>query len=193
MLGKRIRAKLHGLFEIMRDQVCSDFCIRCSTEYVTECAQMLAQRRIVLDHAIVHENDFAVATRMRMRVQVARLSMRRPACVSDPGRPLDRILFAKFRQLSHSACFLANSDPVARLQRNPGAVVTPVFESKKSFDQVIKCLFGANVSDDPAHEWRLRRNERVQSAKMSICRRQSFGQITNPISRRLQGLLKFTM
>ena len=98
------------------------------TEHVPLRLQLGAQRRGVLDDAVVHHRDVAAAVDVRMRVDVVRLTVRRPARVRDADAAFER------RGSVDSTCrtlpaALWHLEPAARDQRHARRVVAAVLQA----------------------------------------------------------------
>jgi hypothetical protein len=65
--------------------------------------------------------------------------------------PGDVFVFGKFDQIGHFTLLLVNVQ-VSVLQGNARAVVTPVFQSGKAFNEDRISVFGSDVSDYSAHD-----------------------------------------
>jgi hypothetical protein len=52
--------------------------------------ELVAERGVVLDHAVVHERELAALIKVRMRFGIADAAVRRPARVGDAGLACDR-------------------------------------------------------------------------------------------------------
>ena len=110
--------------------MCGDLCVRGRVKRITEFSQPVPQNGIILDHAVMNKNNLAIPARMRMGIDIARLTMRCPPGMTDPCRPVDRVLLAHFGQLRYSSRFFANSNLVAVLQGDPGAIVPAIFQTE---------------------------------------------------------------
>ena len=65
--------------------------------------QLLLQGQIILDDAVMHHHDVAVAIAMRMRVLFGGPSVRRPARVADAVGPVHRIQRQRVFQVAQLA------------------------------------------------------------------------------------------
>ncbi len=78
--------------------------------------QAFAQLLIVLDDAVVHDRDLALAVaaaEMRMRVAVGRLAVRRPARMPDAAGTVQTALFADLLlQIGNAAAGFDNAQAV---------------------------------------------------------------------------------
>ena len=85
----------HGVFqiavEIFLDQVRDHFGIGLGAEAWPSSMKLVLERQIILDDAVVHHHDVAVAIAMRMRVFLGGPAVRGPARVADAVGALDRI------------------------------------------------------------------------------------------------------
>ena len=73
------------------DQVRDDFRVRFGLELVALRLELVLQIEIVLDDAVVDDDDAAGAVTVRMRVLLRRPAVRRPSRVADAVRAVDRI------------------------------------------------------------------------------------------------------
>ena len=95
-------------------------------------SELSPQRLEVLDDAVV--DDCEPARGVGMRVGLGRLSMRRPASMADPDRPLEG-LGAKLGLKVLELALGAPARELSVLQRSdPGRVVTPVFKALQRVD-----------------------------------------------------------
>ena len=115
---------------------------------------MLLERGIILDHAVVNENKFSVATRVRMGVVFGNAAVRRPTGVPDTDMPAQR----NFRR---ALCQLRNPpDGTHRLKRmrlipdrQSRRIVAAVLHAGQTFQKDRQCLFFPDVADDAAHNF----------------------------------------
>ena len=73
----------HVFVELMGHQVGDRFGIGPRAKDVAQLLQLIAESGVVLDHAVVHQHDFAVAAHMRMRIDVRRRAMGGPPRMTD--------------------------------------------------------------------------------------------------------------
>ena len=86
----------HGVLEavvlhLALDEVRDDFGVRLGDELVALALQLLLQIEVVLDDAVVDDDDLAGAVAMRVRVLLGRPAVGRPARVADAVVAVDRI------------------------------------------------------------------------------------------------------
>ena len=78
------------VFHLALDQVRDDLGVGLGDERVPFLLQLLLQIEVVLDDAVVDDDDAAGAVAMRMRVLFGRAAVRRPARVADAVLAVDR-------------------------------------------------------------------------------------------------------
>src|SRR5690606_17272743 len=103
--------------------------------------------------AVVDEREPPLVAEMRMRVDVGRAAVRRPAGVADSRAAVgDRVLVQLVDEHPELAGTLAGAElPLAREHRHPGGVVAPVLEAFEAADEHIEAAARADVSHDSAH------------------------------------------
>ena len=77
------------------DQVRDDFGVGLRKELYAALLESRAERRVVLDYAVVDEGEIAAIGYMRVRVGDGRKAVRRPACVRDADRVFAALVFWK--------------------------------------------------------------------------------------------------
>ncbi len=78
-------------FEVLLDQMRDDFGVGFGLESVALRLQLVLQRKIVLDDAVVHHHDVAGAIAVRVRVLFGGTAVRGPAGMADAVRPIERV------------------------------------------------------------------------------------------------------
>src|SRR5580700_3045151 len=95
--------------QVLLDQVGNDFGIGLRPELVAFLDQLALQADVILNDAVVHDNDLAGAVAMRMGVLFGRTSVCGPAGVTDSVGAVERVeaddLF-QIAQLSLGAAYL---------------------------------------------------------------------------------------
>ena len=86
----------HGVLEAVAvhlalDQMRDDLGVGLGLELVSLRLQLVLQLEVVLDDAVVDDDDAAGAVAVRMRVLLGRPSVGRPARVADAVEPVDRL------------------------------------------------------------------------------------------------------
>ena len=77
------------------DQVCDDFGVGLRKELYAALLESRAERRVVLDYAVVDEGEIAAIGYMRVRVGYGRKTVRRPTRVRDADRVFAALVFWK--------------------------------------------------------------------------------------------------
>ena len=112
---------------------------------VSSCAQLVE----ILDDAVVDDRD--AVGRMRMRVDLGRPAMGRPAGVADADRAGERLASQPLLEVLELA-FGAAARQVALLQRrDAGGVVAAIFEALERIDHQGRDRLATQYPDDPAH------------------------------------------
>ena len=116
------------------------------------CLQKLPQLEIVLDDAVVDQRDLAVLADMRMGINVIRLSMGRPAGMTDAGRPVQgRAVLRQLHQVFQPPLRFGNLEAVLTRHTDARRVIAAVFQPRQSFQQDRSRLLLADVSNDTTH------------------------------------------
>src|ERR1700736_798468 len=102
---------------------------------ITVAHQLIFDRLVIFDYAIMNECDFSAGVKMWMRIFVGDLAVRSPSSVADPKVPSRRFLLHQFSQRCDSAGAFASLDVIAVHNRNPGRVITAIFEPPQPVQQ----------------------------------------------------------
>src|SRR5205085_821748 len=113
--------------------------------------QLISDRRVVFDHAVVHERELAALVEMRMRIFVGNLAVRRPASVTDAVIAARRLLRHQAREIGDTPCALTRLHASAVYDCNSGRVITAILEAPQSIEQAGSSLRTSNVTDNSAH------------------------------------------
>ena len=116
--------------------------------------QLIFQRLVILDHAVVHECQLPSRVEVRVGVLIGRLSMCGPARVADAESSGRRLLRHEFCERSDSPGALARFDVLAITDRNPGGIVAAIFEATQTVEQDGSCFRTSDVTDNATHEER---------------------------------------
>ena len=147
----------HGRLEVAvvvhLDQVREHFGVGFALENVAELDQTGAQRRIVLDDAVVDDGDLPGAVHMRMGVGVRRTPVGRPARVSHADRPGEAFAVAQaLRQARQLPLGFRTGQHAGSVDDgDPGAVVAAVLEAPERIENDGNAIALTDVSYDPAH------------------------------------------
>ena len=110
--------QLHVLLEISIDQMRHDLRVRFRMKLVTLFLQLLFQRLIVFDDAVVHEH--AAFRAVRVGVLLRGLPVRRPSRVADPYGAIEFFLLERLLKIGEFADRAPNFDFIALQHRNAG-------------------------------------------------------------------------
>src|SRR5205085_7622133 len=116
--------------------------------------QLLAQRRVVFDHAVVHQSDFAALVEMWMRIFVGYFSMGGPASVADPVLPRGRFFGHQFGEVRDAPRAFPRLDLPAIYDRDAGGIVTAIFETAQTVEKYGRRFLPSDVSDNSTHNFR---------------------------------------
>ena len=137
---------------LLLDQVRDDFGVGLGDELVAAALQLLLQLEVVLDDAVVNDDDLVGAVAMRVGVLLGGAAVRRPARVARDrrGREIGVVGDHRFeiRQLPGAA---ANVEAVAVDDGDASRVVAAILEPAQALDEDRDDGFVADVSDDAAH------------------------------------------
>ena len=114
--------------------------------------ESVAQLAEVLDDAVVDDGDLAGAVAVRVRVQVVRASVRRPARVGEPDGGVRGPVGDGGLEVDQLAGALLDEQVAGIVhERDPGRVVATVLEPFEALDEDRTRLPGPGVADDAAH------------------------------------------
>ena len=122
----------------------------------SEVVRALLQQRVldllvIFDHAVVHEGEFAALVEMRMRILIGRFAVRRPASVADAVSARRGRFGEELREPGDAAGAFARLDMLAINDRDPGGIVTAIFEAAQTIEQDGRCFRTSDVSDNATH------------------------------------------
>ncbi len=151
----------HGIFErhpvltgadVLLDQVRDDLGVGLRHERVPFLGETAFDLQVVLDDAVVNDDDAAGAVAMGVRVLLGRTAMRRPPGVSESVHAVERLQTQRFFEVAeftlgspdvHRAAFVDDSDP--------GRVVAAILELLQAVHDDGYDLLPSDVSDDSTH------------------------------------------
>ena len=133
------------------DEVRDDLRVGLGDERVPFELQLLLQIEIVLDDAVVDDDDAPGAVAMRMGVLLGGPPVRRPARVADAVLAVERTRHDRFLETRELAGAAAQLDRAVAHDRDAGRVVAAILETPQPVDQDRKDLLVADVADDAAH------------------------------------------
>ena len=88
--------------------------------------QLVAQLAEILDDAVMHERD--ARRRMRMRVDLGRRAMRRPARMADAGVAGERMRMQHLVEIGELAGRAAAFDMAVHQRGDAGGIIAAIFE-----------------------------------------------------------------
>ena len=137
------------------DQVNSDLGVGVAGELDAGGLQFVAQRRVVLDDAVVDDGDLARGVAVRVRVAVGGTSMRGPAGVAEAGAAGQAGgigLGERFLQVGQPAGPPTNRQLAGAVdQRDARRVVAAVLHPAQRVDHDVQGGLVPDVADDSAH------------------------------------------
>src|SRR5207245_5704395 len=154
-------SRVAGLFDEMGD----DLGIGLGLELVTQCAQLALQLFVILDDAVVDDDERAAAVAVRVSVLLGGAAVGGPAGVPDAERPLEAREAQGFLQVAELACAPHDLESAAVHDRYAGGIIAAVFEAAEAVQEDRADLLVSDVPDDPAHSgseyrpWRASRQD----------------------------------
>ena len=129
-----------------------DFRVGLGDEFVPFCDQLLLQSQVILDDAVMHHDDVAVAIAMRMGILFGGPSVRRPARVADAVGAFHRVQPQNLFEVAQLALRPPHAQAVALFEhRDPGRVVAAVFQPLQPIQDDGNCLLISDVANDSTH------------------------------------------
>ena len=113
--------------------------------------QLLAQVGEVLDDAVVHHGDAAVAAGVRMGVGLARAAVGCPARVADAAGAFEVEMPQRVRQAGNLALAVHHLELAVLVDGHSGAVVAAILKARQALDQDALRRARARETDDSAH------------------------------------------
>ena len=113
--------------------------------------QLVLQVEVVLDDAVVHDDDLAGAVLVRMGVLFSRPAVRGPARVADAVDAFERLRVDRLLEVHELARASAALDLPVADDGDARRVVTAIFEPPQSVDEDGHNFLRAEITDDSAH------------------------------------------
>ena len=138
--------------QLLLDQVRDDLGVGLGDELVPLALQLALQLEVVLDDAVVHDDDAAGAVAVRVGVLLGRPAVRGPAGVPDAVFAVERVGLDRPPR-DWRACPALRRRLMSPFlhDRDARRVVAAVFEPPQAVDQDGNDGLGADVADDAAH------------------------------------------
>ena len=145
-LGKTAR-----LGPVLLDQVRQYLGVGLRLEQVTFGLEPGLDRQIVLEDAVVHDDDGARAVGVRVSVLLRRPAVRRPPRVPDPERAVERALPEHRLQVAQPAGAPPDLEHPVGHHRDPRGVVPAVFQPLEPVQDDAGGALSPDVPDNPTH------------------------------------------
>ena len=142
-------SQLHARLEIFVDQVRDHFRVRFRVKLVSLVLQLLFQRLIVFDDAVMHE--YATLRAVRMGILLRGLPVRRPTCVADPHGAGELFLLERLLKIGQLADTTPDFNLLALQHRNASRVVASILQLGQTADENRHRLLISHISDDSTH------------------------------------------
>src|SRR5579864_3778527 len=134
------------------DQVGDDFGISFRGELVTFLDQLLFEREVILDNAIVDHHDPAGAVAMRMGILFTGTAVRGPASVADPVGAIERLGTDDLFQITQLAFRATNLQAFAVAgDSDSSGIVPPIFQPPEPINDDRNNRLLPYIADNPAH------------------------------------------
>src|SRR5207244_10848922 len=97
--------------------------------------ELFAQRRVIFDHAIVHQRDFSALVEMRMRIFVGYFSVGGPTSVADAVLARGRFFGHQLGKVRDSSGAFARLHLLTIYARDAAGLVTAIFGAGKTIEK----------------------------------------------------------
>ncbi len=129
----------------------NDFGVGFRDEFMAELLQLFLEVQVVLDDAVVDDDDLAGAVQVRVGILFRGPSVRRPARVPHAIKALERLRVDRLLEVHELARAPATFDLPVSDDRHAGRIVAAIFEAAESINQDGNDFFRAEITDDSAH------------------------------------------
>ena len=155
--GHLFHSIAHGAFEIAVEvflhQMRDDLRVGLGDEFVPFRDQLLLQGQVILDDAVMHYDDIAVAIAMRMGILFRGPAVGRPARVADAVGAFHRVQPQNLFEVAKLALRPPYSQAVALFQYGDARRVVPaVFQPLQPVQDDGDCLLISDVPNDSTHK-----------------------------------------
>ena len=145
-----------GVFEVtgvvFLDEMGDNFGVGFGDEIVALRAELVLQREIVLDDAIVDHDDVAGAIAVRVRVLFGGTAVRGPAGVADAVGAIHGIGTDGFFEIAQFAGGAANGELIVAVEdRDAGRIVAAIFQSPQAIEDDGDRFTRSEITDYSAH------------------------------------------
>jgi len=147
----------HGVLETVvlhfaLDEVRDDLGVRLGREHVSLALQLAFQLEVVLDDAVVHDDDPARTVAMRVSILLRGSAVRGPAGVADAVQTVERLFTDGALQVGQLARGASQRDAVGTDQCHAGGVIPAVLHAPQTVQKDGYDRLRPDVSDDAAHK-----------------------------------------
>ena len=138
-------------------QVGDDFGVGLGLEHVAFVLQLLLERQVVFDDAVVHHDDVALAIAVRVGVFLGGTAVRGPARVADAEGAIDRVHADGFFEVAQLALGAADGELfVVAVDRESRGIVSAIFEALQAVQNDRNGAMGTDVADNSTHNFIIR-------------------------------------
>ena len=113
--------------------------------------QLIAKLLVVLDDAVVDENDAAALVGVRMGVFAGHRSVGSPARVADPAVAMNRLVDDQLGEVLDATDRLADLEGAVVAEGNTGRIVAAVFQTAQPVQEDGRRFSRADVADNSTH------------------------------------------
>src|SRR4051812_41135961 len=137
---------------ILLDHVGDDLGVGLGRELVAFFGKLSLQRNVVLDDAVVHDDNPARAVAMRMSVFFCRTTVRSPSRVADAVSSIERLKPDDFFQVAKFTLGTADLQAfTVATDRDPGRIVAAILQSPETIKNDGNDPLLANIPNNSAH------------------------------------------
>ena len=146
-----------GIFErpsgagFLLHQVGDDFCVGFGDECVPELLELALEVQVVLDDAVMDDDDLAGAVLVGMRVLFGGPAVRGPSRVPDAVQAFERLRVDRLLEIDEFAGASTALDLSVTDDSDARRVVAAILEATKPVDQNRDNFLRAEITDDSAH------------------------------------------
>ena len=139
--------------EVLLDQVGDDLGVGFGAEHVAFRFQLMLERQVVLDDAVVHHHQVALAIAVRVSVLFGGPAMRGPPRVADAERAIHRAQTDGIFQIAQFALGAAHGQVVIlAIDRQPRRIIAAVLQPLQPLQNDRHRPAVPDITDDSAHE-----------------------------------------
>ena len=133
------------------EKVCHDFGVGIRLEDMAFVDQLLLERHVVFDDAIVYDDEMIMAVAMRMGIPIRWLSVRRPAGMPDADVSGERMRLQCGFQICQTTFFLFDRDRTFVIDGDASRIIATIFEASQPIDQKTGRFAAAHITYNTTH------------------------------------------